>query len=152
MIDDPFDDPGVILDDEDRVTASPEYERPPEESVEVRIQADHVDPLNGEEEAERTRQHEEELLHRGDKSRAVVLEMLGDLPSAEIQAPENVFIVCNLNPVTEDGDLKLIFPRFDEKLKAEIIRDPETGNSLQVRRTDLELESLTLLMQLTLTI
>ena len=28
------------------VTASPEYERPTEESVEVRIQADQVDPLN----------------------------------------------------------------------------------------------------------
>jgi peptidyl-prolyl cis-trans isomerase-like 4 len=142
----------LILDDEDRVTASPEYERPPEESVEVRIQADQVDPLNGEEDAEKTRQQEEELLHREDKSRAVVLEMLGDLPSAEIQAPENVLFVCKLNPVTEDEDLELIFSRFDEKVKAEIIREPETGNSLQVRRSDLELEILTLLMQLTLTI
>jgi peptidyl-prolyl cis-trans isomerase-like 4 len=141
VIDDPFDDPasmdrllekrGVILDDEDRVTASPQHERPPEESVEVRIQADQVDPLNGEEDAEKTRQQEEELLHREDKSRAVVLEMLGDLPSAEIQAPENVLFVCKLNPVTEDEDLELIFSRFDEKVKAEIIRDPETGNSLQ---------------------
>lgn len=141
VIDDPFDDPpgmdrllekrGVILDDEDRITASPECERPPEESVEIRIQADQVDPLNGEEDAEKTRQLEEELLHREDKSRAVVLEMLGDLPSAEIQAPENVLFVCKLNPVTEDEDLELIFSRFDEKVKAEIIRDPETGNSLQ---------------------
>jgi peptidyl-prolyl cis-trans isomerase-like 4 len=141
VIDDPFDDPpgldrllekqGVILDNQDRVTASPEYERPPEESVEIRIQADQVDPLNGEEDAEKTRQQEEELLHREDKSRAVVLEMLGDLPSAEIQAPENVLFVCKLNPVTEDEDLELIFSRFDEKVKAEIIRDPETGNSLQ---------------------
>jgi peptidyl-prolyl cis-trans isomerase-like 4 len=59
------------------------------------------------------------------------LELLGDLPSAEIQAPEDVLFVCQLNPVSEDEDLELIFSRFDETIKAEIIRDPETGNSLQ---------------------
>ena len=59
-----------------------------------------MDSLDGEDDAERTRQQEEELLHQEDKSRVVVLEMLGDLPSAEIQAPENVlFAVCKLNPV-----------------------------------------------------
>ena len=42
---------------------------------------------------------EEERLKREDKSRAVVLEMLGDLPSADITAPENVLFVCKLNPV-----------------------------------------------------
>ena len=63
--------------------------------------------------------------------------MLGDLlPSADIQAPENKFIVCmqaqsSLSPRMKI-DLALIFSRFDEKIKAEIIQDPETGNSLQV--------------------
>jgi peptidyl-prolyl cis-trans isomerase-like 4 len=141
VIEDPFDDPpgldrlmkerGVAIDDENRVTASPKYERPPEETVEVRIQVDEVDPLNGEEDEAKMREREEELAEREDKSRAVVLEMLGDLPSAEITAPENVLFVCKLNPITEDEDLELIFSRFDEKVKAEIIRDPETGNSLQ---------------------
>jgi peptidyl-prolyl cis-trans isomerase-like 4 len=144
IIDDPFEDPpgmdrllkerGVVLLDEndnDKVTASPEYERPTEETVEKRIPADQVDPLIGEEDIEKMREQEEELLKREDKSRAVVLEMLGDLPDAEIKAPENVLFVCKLNPITEDEDLELIFSRFDEKVKVEIIRDPESGNSLQ---------------------
>lgn len=141
IIDDPFDDPpgmdrlleerGVIMAEDDRVTASPDYERPPEENVEIRIQADQVDPLTGEDDLEKVREQEEGLLKREDKSRAVVLEMLGDLPSAEATAPENVLFVCKLNPVTEDEDLELIFSRFDEKVKAEIIRDQDTGSSLQ---------------------
>ncbi len=143
VIDDPFDDPpgmdtllkerGVILDeaDDDFVVASPEYERPPEEKVDIRIQADQIDPLTGEEDVAKMREQEEEILKREDKSRAVVLEMLGDLPDAEATAPENVLFVCKLNPVTEDEDLELIFSRFDEKVKAEIIRDQDTGSSLQ---------------------
>jgi len=39
--------------------------------------------------------------------------------------------VCKLNPVTEDEDLELIFSRFDPNAQAEIIRDPDTGQSLQ---------------------
>ena len=142
IVDDPFEDPpgmdrlyqerGVIFEDgNDRVMASPDYERPNEEKVEIRIQADQIDPLTGEEDLEKLRQKEDELLKRQDKSRAVVLEMLGDLPSADIKAPENVLFVCKLNPVTEDEDLELIFSRFDEKVKAEIIRDSDTGSSLQ---------------------
>lgn len=142
VVDDPFDDPpgmaqllrerGVIFDNADeRVLSSPDYERPPEENVEIRIQADQVDPVTGEEDLERLRAQEEEILKREDKSRAVVLEMLGDLPDADATAPENVLFVCKLNPVTEDEDLELIFSRFDEQVKAEIIRDQDTGNSLQ---------------------
>eukprot|EP00980_Cylindrotheca_fusiformis_P004615 scaffold982_cov139-Cylindrotheca_fusiformis.AAC.28 len=139
IVDDPFEDPegmeqiyqarGVVFE-EDRVVASPEWERPPEEKVEGRIPADQIDPLTGEEDLELLRKREEEHLRKQDKSRAVVLEMVGDLPSADIKAPENVLFVCKLNPVTEDEDLELIFSRFDEKVKAEIIRDPDTGNSL----------------------
>ncbi|KAL3922854.1 MAG: hypothetical protein SGILL_001982 [Bacillariaceae sp.] len=116
-----------------KVVASPEYERPSEETVEIRIQADQIDTedMGGEEDIQKLRQQQEKLLQREDKSRAVVLEMLGDLPSADITAPENVLFVCKLNAVTEDEDLELIFSRFDEKVKAEIIRDPDSGASLQ---------------------
>lgn len=139
VVDDPFEDPegmdrlydarGVVFEG-DRVIASPEWERPADEKVEHRISADQVDPLTGEEDLEKVRQCEEEHLKKQDKSRAVVLEMLGDLPSAEVTAPDNVLFVCKLNPITEDEDLELIFSRFDEKVKAEIIRDNDTGNSL----------------------
>ena len=149
VIDDPFEDPqnfdrllearGVVLADVDddpsrqRVISSPDPEYPEEEIVERRISADQVDPDNdGDEEDEaKLREQEEKQLQRQDKSRATVLEMLGDLPSADIKAPENVLFVCKLNPVTEDEDLELIFSRFDEKVKAEIIRDPDTSSSLQ---------------------
>ena len=149
VIDDPFEDPqnfdrllearGVVIADSDddpsrqRVIESPDPEYPKEEIVERRISADQIDPDNdGDEEDEaKLREQEEKQLQRQDKSRATVLEMLGDLPSADIKAPENVLFVCKLNPVTEDEDLELIFSRFDENVKAEIIRDPDTSSSLQ---------------------
>ena len=143
VVDDPFDDPPglnklmehreVVFDDDDSnvVAKSPDPERPPEERVPIRISADQLDPAIGEEDFAKIKEREEEQLKRQDKSRAVVLEMLGDLPSADITAPENVLFVCKLNPVTADEDLELIFSRFDENVKVEIIRDPETGNSLQ---------------------
>lgn len=49
------------------------------------------------------------------QSHAVVLEMIGDLPDADVKPPENVLFVCQLNPVTEDEDLKMIFFRFGVK-------------------------------------
>ena len=130
---------------------SPTYDKPPEEVVSTRIQADDTTLFatagweesrefdDDEEEDEETRQkrleiqekQEEEWRKRQDTSRAVMLEMLGDLPSAEIKAPENVLFVCKLNPLTTDEDLELIFARFDSKARAEIIRDPDTGASLQ---------------------
>ena len=47
---------GVIIDDKDRVTASSDYESPPEETVEVRTQVDQVDQLDREDVTKRTRQ------------------------------------------------------------------------------------------------
>jgi hypothetical protein len=60
------------------------------------------------------------------KSHAVVLEMIGDLPDADMAPPENVLFVCKLNPVTTDDDLEIIFTRFGP-CKAEICRDHITG-------------------------
>ncbi|ORZ38117.1 cyclophilin-like domain-containing protein [Catenaria anguillulae PL171] len=63
-------------------------------------------------------------------SRALALEMMGDLPFAEIKPPENVLFVCKLNPVTRDEDLELIFSRFGTVHSCEVIRDKATGESL----------------------
>ncbi|KAM0682632.1 Peptidyl-prolyl cis-trans isomerase-like 4 [Mitosporidium daphniae] len=68
---------------------------------------------------------------RDASSRAVTLEILGDVPSANLAPPENVLFVCKLNPVTEDEDLELIFSRFGPIKSLEIIRNPRTGQSLQ---------------------
>ena len=64
------------------------------------------------------------------RSRAVVLEMVGDLPDADLAPPDTVLFVAKLNPVTTDGDLELIFSRHGEILSCEIQRDWKTGDSL----------------------
>jgi peptidyl-prolyl cis-trans isomerase-like 4 len=81
------------------------------------------------------------------RAQALTLEMVGDLPFAEVKPPENVLFVCKLNPVTQgksklllrgqwliwspDEDLNLIFSRFGNILSCEVIRDKRTGDSLQ---------------------
>lgn len=35
------------------------------------------------------------------RAQALTLEIVGDLPFAEVKPPENVLFVCKLNPVTE---------------------------------------------------
>ncbi|KAL5117283.1 Peptidyl-prolyl cis-trans isomerase-like 4 [Pleosporales sp. CAS-2024a] len=65
------------------------------------------------------------------RAQALTLEMVGDLPFAEVAPPENVLFVCKLNPVTQDEDLELIFSRFGKILSCEVIRDKKTGDSLQ---------------------
>lgn len=65
------------------------------------------------------------------RAQALTLEMVGDLPFAEVAPPENVLFVCKLNPVTRDEDLELIFSRFGTIFSCEVIRDKRTGDSLQ---------------------
>lgn len=65
------------------------------------------------------------------KARATILEIVGDLPDADIAPPENVLFVCKLNPVTSDDDLEIIFSRFGKIVSCEVIRDKKTGDSLQ---------------------
>jgi len=65
------------------------------------------------------------------KSQATTLELLHDLPDAEIEVPENDLFVTCMNPVTQDGDLELIFSRFGPIKSCEIVRDWKTGDSLQ---------------------
>jgi len=64
------------------------------------------------------------------KNRAVVLEMIGDLPEADAAPPSNVLFICKLNPVTSEDDLEIIFSRFGNVLSCDIIRDWKTGESL----------------------
>lgn len=146
---------GIILADisennaEKRVIDSPSPPpRPVEEVVEHRISCAEVpqyddvldEEINDDEEEneEKARQRrlrllaeQEEMARHEARSRAVVLEMLGDIPDADITAPENVLFICKLNPATMDEDLELIFSRFDPQVRVEIVRDRDTGASLQ---------------------
>ncbi|CAG8691231.1 9044_t:CDS:1, partial [Acaulospora morrowiae] len=64
------------------------------------------------------------------QAQALTLEMIGDIPFAEVKPPENVLFVCKLNPITKDEDLELIFSRFGSISSCEVIRDKMTGDSL----------------------
>ncbi|KAJ2473370.1 Peptidyl-prolyl cis-trans isomerase-like 4 [Coemansia sp. RSA 2322] len=64
------------------------------------------------------------------RAQALTLEMIGDLPFAEIKPPENILFVCKLNPITRDDDLETIFARFGKIVSCQIIRDTVTSDSL----------------------
>ena len=72
----------------------------------------------------------EEAKEHDTKTRAAVLEILEDLPDADIEPPKNVLFVCKLNPVTQSHDLELIFSRFGVITSCEVIRDWKSGDSL----------------------
>lgn len=67
---------------------------------------------------------------RDARAQALTLEMVGDLPFAEVAPPENVLFVCKLNRITRSEDLELIFSRFGTILSCEVIKDKKTGESL----------------------
>jgi peptidyl-prolyl cis-trans isomerase-like 4 len=120
ILDDPYDDPAGLLE-------------PPESPVPsaaqlatVRVAYDeNLEEDNDPEALEKIRREREA------RAQALTLEMVGDLPFAEVAPPENVLFVCKLNPVTLDEDLELIFSRFGKILSCEVIRDKRTGDSLQ---------------------
>lgn len=122
ILDDPFDNPRGFR----------EVSRSPSPSAERlrggRIAADEdIDETNGKTDVELA----ELRLEREAKARATILEIIGDLPDAEIAPPENVLFVCKLNSVTTDDDLEIIFSRFGKIKGCEIIRDRKSGDSLQ---------------------
>ncbi|XP_011626683.1 peptidyl-prolyl cis-trans isomerase CYP59 [Amborella trichopoda] len=123
ILDDPFDDPPQLV--ELIPDASPEG-KPANEMEEVRLEDDWV-PMD---EQMDPKELEELVRKKEAQSRAVVLEMIGDIPDAEIKPPENVLFVCKLNPVTQEEDLEIIFSRFGKVISADIIRDYKTGDSL----------------------
>ncbi|XP_048452524.1 peptidyl-prolyl cis-trans isomerase-like 4 isoform X3 [Rhincodon typus] len=131
ILEDPFDDPpGLQIPDR-----SPE---PTKEQLDSgRIGADEeIDDTKG----KTAEEIEEVLAEKEAKTKAILLEMVGDLPDAEIKPPENVLFVCKLNPVTTDEDLEVIFSRFGPIKSCEIIRDWKTGESLCYAFIDFEKE------------
>jgi peptidyl-prolyl cis-trans isomerase-like 4 len=160
ILDDPYEDPpefqlvlnqrNIVLMDENDLpenfsecarwlsSSSPLLEKPKEEIVEIRISA--VD-AKADVDPETEKKRAAELAKKEEMSNAVMLEMLGDLPSADMKPPENVLFVCKLNPLTNDDDLTLIFSRFDPNAKAEVIRDQETGDSLQYAFVEFDTEA-----------
>lgn len=100
-----------------------------------RIGADEdIDDTEGKTEVE----VQEMLQDREAKARATILEIVGDLPDADIAPPENVLFVCKLNAVTSDDDLEIIFSRFGKVKGCEVIRDRVTGDSLQYAFVEFE--------------
>lgn len=90
VLDDPFDDPPGLVE--------PPQSPPPSAAqlATVMIGDDEdLDENMDEETVEKLRREREA------KANALTLEMLGDLPSADVKPPENVLFVCKLNPVTQ---------------------------------------------------
>ncbi|ODQ52449.1 cyclophilin-like protein [Saitoella complicata NRRL Y-17804] len=122
ILDDPFPDPEGLTEP----TASP----PPSKAqlATVRISEDELN--NTTDEALTESELSARKREREAKAQALTLEMLGDLPSADLAPPENVLFVCKLNPLTSSPDLSLIFSRFGQIISCRIITDPHTGASL----------------------
>jgi peptidyl-prolyl cis-trans isomerase-like 4 len=64
------------------------------------------------------------------RQNAAILEVLGDIPSADARPPDTTLFVCKLSPTTTDDGLKVFFSRFGEVLRVDLIQDKATGNSL----------------------
>ncbi|XP_015930463.2 peptidyl-prolyl cis-trans isomerase sig-7 [Parasteatoda tepidariorum] len=131
ILHDPYEDPaGLSVPD-----ASPE---PTKEMLET----DYIAP---DEELDDTKgkdieEIEEKIKDSEAKARATILEMVGDIPDAEVKPPENVLFVCKLNPVTTSEDLELIFSRFGTIVSCEVIKDKKSGESLQYAFIEFEKE------------
>lgn len=124
VLDDPYPDPAGLRE--------PSSSPPPTKAqiATVRI-AEDEELLDEEANEEAAAEAERRRKEREAAAQALTLEMMGDLPFAEVKPPENVLFVCKLNPVTTDEDLELIFSRFGKILSCEVIRDHKTGDSLQ---------------------
>lgn len=120
VLDDPYPDPAGLREP----SSSPPPSKAQLATVRIADDADLDEEVDEEDAAKKRREAEA-------RAQALTLEMMGDLPFAEVKPPENVLFVCKLNPVTRDEDLELIFSRFGKILSCEVIRDKKTGDSLQ---------------------
>jgi peptidyl-prolyl cis-trans isomerase-like 4 len=73
---------------------------------------------------------EDQLREEEAASKAILLEMIGDIPNASVKPSSNVLFICKLNPATVEEDLELLFSQFGKVTRCEIIRDWKTGESL----------------------
>lgn len=90
VLDDPYEDPpGLVVPQESPVPTKAQL-------ATVRIADDEELAENTDEEALQKLRREREA-----RAQALTLEMVGDLPFAEVKPPENVLFVCKLNPVTQ---------------------------------------------------
>ena len=126
ILDDPFADPSGL--DALIPPSSPESSIPKDESVKRGIPYEEGVEMK----TDSLTEAELELSIRSKeaKSRAIVLEMTGDIPDADVKPPDEVLFVCKLNSVTTDADLELIFSRFGTIKQCDIIKDFKTGDSL----------------------
>ncbi|KAJ2903700.1 Peptidyl-prolyl cis-trans isomerase-like 4, partial [Coemansia aciculifera] len=125
VLDDPYPDPANLI-----VPPSSPLLPSADQLSAIRIEAS-----NDNEEEERGKdlmddEPESSRREREAKAQALTLEMIGDLPFADIKPPENILFVCKLNLVTRDDDLQTIFARFGKIISCQVIRDSETGDSL----------------------
>ena len=90
VLDDPFDDPAGLVE-------------PPESPLPSKAQLATVRIADDEELDDDMDEDAMEKLRREREARAqaLTLEMVGDLPFADVKPPENVLFVCKLNPVTQ---------------------------------------------------
>nr|XP_014100303.1 peptidyl-prolyl cis-trans isomerase sig-7 [Bactrocera oleae] len=129
ILEDPFPDPSNFL------LPSRSPSPTPQRLQNGRIAADEdIDDTDG----KTVEEWQEMLAEREAKARATILEIVGDLPDAEMAPPENVLFVCKLNPVTTDDDLEIIFSRFGKVKNCEVIRDKKSGDSLQYAFVEFE--------------
>lgn len=134
ILDDPYPDPVQL----EIPPASPDHTIPPEETVLQRLP--YEDGLAAVVDAATEAELEESIRRKEAESRAIVLEMTGDIPDAEAKPPNEVLFVCKLNPVTTDEDLELIFSRFGSIRECAIVRDYKTGDSLNYAFIEFETE------------
>ncbi|KAJ2158606.1 Peptidyl-prolyl cis-trans isomerase-like 4 [Coemansia sp. RSA 552] len=120
VLDDPYDDPPGL-----KVPDSPQLPHADKASV-MRIEAG-VDEEAPEVDTEAG---EKERRAREAKAQALTLEMIGDLPYADVKPPENILFVCKLNSATGSEDLETIFARFGQINSCQVICDKMTGDSL----------------------
>ena len=90
ILDDPFEDPEGLVE-------------PAQSPLPTKAQLATVMIADDEELEESLDEAAVEKLRREREARAqaLTLEMVGDLPFAEVRPPENVLFVCKLNPVTQ---------------------------------------------------
>lgn len=120
VLDDPYEDPPGLVE--------PSNSPVPSSAQMATVRIAHDEEIDDEADPEAIEKLRRE---REARAQALTLELIGDLPFAEVTPPEQVLFVCKLNPVTRDEDLELIFSRFGKILSCEVIRDKKTGDSLQ---------------------